>query len=81
VDDEQRRYHGGLRDDIGGATAALGRRAMIEPGDSIELEKVDLRAAELAGLDLSRFCFADANLDDAILTGCDLSGGTSRARV
>jgi hypothetical protein len=29
VDLERQRYHGGLRDDIGAAMAALGRRAMI----------------------------------------------------
>ncbi|WP_162795157.1 hypothetical protein [Nonomuraea lactucae] len=48
VDAERRRYHGGLRDDIGGALAALGRRAMIPSGVGIELEKVDLRGADLA---------------------------------
>ncbi|MGP3918828.1 pentapeptide repeat-containing protein [Nonomuraea sp. 10N515B] len=76
VDAERQRYHGGLRDDIGGAMAALGRRAMIPSGVGIELEKVDLRGADLAGLDLSRFCFADSNLDDVILAGCDLSETT-----
>lgn len=76
VDLERQRYHGGLRDDVGGAMAALSRRAMISPGDGIELEKVDLRGADLAGHDLSRFCFADSALDDAILTGCDLSETT-----
>jgi hypothetical protein len=76
VDVERRGYHGGLRDDIGGAMAALSRRAMVLPGTGIELEKVDLRGAELSGQDLSRFCFADSNLDDALLTGCDLSETT-----
>lgn len=76
VDLERQRYHGGLRDDVGGAMAALSRRAMILPGTGIELEKVDLRGADLAGQDLSRFCFAGSSLDDAILTGCDLSGTT-----
>ncbi len=76
VDAERRHYHGGLRDDIGGAMAALSRRAMILPGTGIELEKVDLRGANLAGHDLSRFCFAGSNLEGANLTGCDLTGTT-----
>ena len=76
VDLEQQRYHGGLRDDIGGAMAALSRRSMILPGTGIELEKVDLRGADLAGHDLSRFCFAGSNLEGANLTGCDLTGTT-----
>ncbi|MBK3567046.1 pentapeptide repeat-containing protein [Streptomyces sp. MBT62] len=71
VDAERTRYTGGLRDDVGGAIAALSRRSMVLPGDSIELEKVDLRGAELVDHDLSRFCFAGANL-----TGCDLSHTT-----
>ena len=76
VDAERQRYHGGLRDDIGGAMAALSRRAMVLPGTSIELEKVDLRRADLAGRDLSRFCFAGSNLEVANLSGCDLTGTT-----
>jgi hypothetical protein len=75
-DSERERYHGGLRDDVGGAIAALSRRAMVLPGTSIELEKVDLREADLAGQNLSRFCFAGANLDGATLSGCDLSDAT-----
>ena len=70
---ERAGYTGGMRDDIGSAMAALGRRTMILPGDGIELEKTDLRGAYLAGHDLSGFCFAGANLDGATLTGCDLS--------
>jgi hypothetical protein len=76
VDLERQRYHGGLRDDIGGAMAALSRRAMILPGTGIELEKTDLRGADLAGHDLSRFCFAGSNLEDANLAGCDLTDTT-----
>jgi len=76
VDLERQRYHGGLRDDIGGAMAALSRRAMVLPGTGIELEKVDLRGADLAGHDLSRFCFAGSNLEGANMTGCDLTGTT-----
>lgn len=76
VSGERERYHGGLRDDVGGAMAVLGRRSMVLPGTGIELEKVDLRGAELAGQDLSRFCFAGSSLDGATLSGCDLSGAT-----
>ena len=76
VDLERERYQGGMRDDVAAAMAALSRRSMILPGTGIELEKVDLRAADLAGKDLSRFCFADSNLDDAVLTRCDLSHAT-----
>jgi uncharacterized protein YjbI with pentapeptide repeats len=76
VDAERPRYTGGLRDDVGGAIAALSRRTMVLPGDSIELEKVDLRGAELIDQDLSGFCFAGSNLDGANLTGCDLSHTT-----
>lgn len=76
VDAERPRYTGGLRDDVGGAIAALSRRSMVLPGDSIELEKVDLRGAELVDHDLSGFCFAGANLDGANLTGCNLSHTT-----
>jgi len=76
VDAERQRYTGGLRDDVGAAMAALSRRAMILPGTSIELEKVDLRGADLAGCDLSRFCFAGSNLEGANLSGCDLTGAT-----
>lgn len=76
MDAERPRYTGGLRDDVGGAIAALSRRSMVLPGDGIELEKVDLRGAELIDHDLSGFCFAGSNLDGANLTGCDLSHTT-----
>jgi hypothetical protein len=76
VDAERQRWTGGLRDDVAGAMAALSRRTMVLPGFGIELEKVDLRGAYLAGLDLSRFCFAGSNLDGAILARCNLSHAT-----
>ena len=38
-----------------------------------ELERVDLRGAELNDLNLPKVCFAHANLDGAILRGADLS--------
>lgn len=69
----RQRYHGGLRDDVGAAVAALSRRAMILPGDSIALEMADLRGVDLTGKDLSSFWFANSNLDDAILAKCDLT--------
>jgi hypothetical protein len=74
--EERPHWHGGLRDDVGGAMGVLGRRTMVLPGTGIELERTDLRGAELAGQDFSRFCFAGANLDGAVLTGCDLSDAT-----
>ncbi|SEC15498.1 Pentapeptide repeat-containing protein [Streptomyces sp. 3213] len=76
VDAERSRYTGGLRDDVGGAIAALSRRSMVLPGYSIELEKVDLRGAEMVDHNLSGFCFAGSNLDGANLAGCDLSHTT-----
>ena len=76
ADEQAGHRHGGLRDDVGGAMGALGRRAMVLPGTGIELERTDLRGAELDGHDFSRFCFAGANLDGAVLTGCDLSDAT-----
>ncbi|WP_433465946.1 pentapeptide repeat-containing protein [Spirillospora sp. CA-128828] len=76
IEAERRSYTGGLRDDIGGAMAALSRRTMILPGTGIELEKVDLRGADLAGQNLSRFCFVGSNLEGATLAGCDLSHTT-----
>ncbi|MEU9019487.1 pentapeptide repeat-containing protein [Actinomadura sp. NPDC048394] len=76
IDAERAGYTGGLRDDVGGAMAALTRRSMVLPGSSIELEKVDFRGAYLHEKNLSRFCFADANLEGATLTKCDLSHAT-----
>jgi hypothetical protein len=40
---------GGPADDIAAALAALGRGGMIEPGAGSELERVDLRGADLTG--------------------------------
>ena len=57
VDSDRAAYHGGLRDDVGAAMAALGRRSMVLPGKTIELERVDLRDADLADCDFSQFCF------------------------
>ncbi|GAA0981919.1 pentapeptide repeat-containing protein [Acrocarpospora macrocephala] len=76
TDAERASRHGELRDDVAGAIAVLARRTMVEPGYSIALEQVDLRGADLTGFDLSRFCFVGANLDNALLAGCDLTHTT-----
>ncbi|MFI0405409.1 pentapeptide repeat-containing protein [Actinomadura sp. 3N508] len=76
IDAERAAHTGGLRDDVGGAMGALTRRSMILPGTGIELEKIDFRGAHLHEKNLSRFCFADANLEGATLTKCDLSHST-----
>jgi uncharacterized protein YjbI with pentapeptide repeats len=56
--------------------AALSRRSMIEEGAWSELENVDLRHAELDGLNLSRTCFVGSNLEGASLAKADLTGTT-----
>lgn len=70
------RREGGLPNDVAGAFGALGRGGMIEPGDASELERVDLRDADLAGLAIPLVCFADANLEGAKLTDAKLAGAT-----
>lgn len=67
--------HGGAFDDIGGALAALSRQAAVFDGWS-ELERVDLRGAELNELNLSRTCFAHSNLEGASLVETKLIGAT-----
>ncbi|RSM87505.1 pentapeptide repeat-containing protein [Kibdelosporangium aridum] len=67
--------HGGTFDDIGGALAALSRQAAIFDGWS-ELERVDLRGAELNKLTLPRVCFAHSNLDGATLIDTKLTDAT-----
>ena len=49
---------------------------MIVDGAASELERVDLRDAELDGLDIPQVCFAHSNLDRAHLTGGKLGGAT-----
>jgi pentapeptide repeat protein len=70
------RYHGGASDDIGAAIGVLGRGSVIGPDAGSELERVDLRGAELAGLAIPRLCLAHSNLEGANLRGADLSGAT-----
>jgi uncharacterized protein YjbI with pentapeptide repeats len=67
---------GGVADDVGAALAALSRGAMIVEGAGSELERVDLRDAELDGLDIPHVCFAHSNLEGAHLTGAKLAGAT-----
>jgi hypothetical protein len=67
---------GGVADDVGAALAVLSRRAMIVDGAGSELERVDLRDAELDGLAIPSVCFAHSNLDRAHLTGARLGGAT-----
>ncbi|TWP46844.1 pentapeptide repeat-containing protein [Lentzea tibetensis] len=74
--EERSRYHGGLADDVGAALAVLGRRSVITDGASSELERADLRGAELDGLDIPSVCFAHSNLDGASLVGAKLGGAT-----
>jgi hypothetical protein len=68
--------HGGVADDVGAALAVLSRRRMIVDGAGSELERVDLRDAELDGLDIPQVSFAHSNLDRAHLTGGKLGGAT-----
>ncbi|GIF47177.1 hypothetical protein Afe04nite_17160 [Asanoa ferruginea] len=51
---DRARLQGALPDDVGTALAVLGRRLMIVGGAVSLLEDVDLRAADLEDLDLTR---------------------------
>ncbi|SDY06070.1 Uncharacterized protein YjbI, contains pentapeptide repeats [Amycolatopsis xylanica] len=73
---DRSRFHGGLPDDIGAVLAVLKRGSVIGEGASSELERVDLRGADLDGLDIPRVCFAYSNLDGASLVGAKLGGAT-----
>ena len=73
---ERARLQGGLADDIGAAITVLGRQAMIVGDAESELERVDLRGAELNDLNLPKVCFAHANLAGAILRRANLSNAT-----
>lgn len=63
-------------DDVSGALGALKRQTMITDGAWSELEHVDLRGAELDGLDIPRLCLAHSNLDGASLVDAKLAGAT-----
>jgi hypothetical protein len=73
---ERAHQHGGARDDIGAALGVLGRGSVISPEAWSELERVDLRGAELAGLAIPRLCLAHSNLEGANLRAADLTGAT-----
>jgi hypothetical protein len=73
---DRARFHDGLADDVAAAMAALGRQKMIVDDAYSELERVDLRGAELNELNLPRVCFAHANLDDAKLVKANLANAT-----
>jgi len=70
---ERTHLQGRIADDVGGAIAALRGRSMITDGAWSELEKVDLRYAQLDGYDVPRTCFVGSNLTGASLVGADLS--------
>ncbi len=70
---DRARSHGGLADDVAAAMAALGRQKMIVGDAYSELERVDLRSAELNKLNLPRVCFAHANLDGANFAKANLA--------
>jgi hypothetical protein len=76
VQADRARSHGGLADDVAAAMAALGRQKMIVDDAYSELERVDLRGAELKELNLPRVCFAHANLDGAKLVKANLANAT-----
>jgi hypothetical protein len=67
---------GGVADDVMAAPAVLSRGDVIVPGDGSELERVDLRDADLSGLAIPLVCFAGANLEGAKLRGAKLGGAT-----
>lgn len=76
ISTDRTRLHNGLADDIGAALAVLGRQTMILDDAWSELERVDLRGAELDGLNIPRVCFAHSNLDGASLIGAKLASAT-----
>ena len=63
-------------DDIGAALAVLGRQSVVTEGAGSELERVDLRNAELDGITIQGACFAHSNLAGASLAGATLVGAT-----
>ena len=67
---------GGLADDVGAAMAVLSRRAMIVSDAESELERVDLRGADLIGRNFPKVCFAYANLDEANFADANLANAT-----
>lgn len=73
---ERTPVQGGLADDVAAALAALSRGKMVVGGNSSELERVDLRDAELREYNFSSACFNHSNLDGADLSDANLAGAT-----
>ena len=76
VDGERPRRRHDAADDIGAVIAVLGRGSVLGSAAWSELERVDLRGADLAGLHIPRLCLAHSNLEGADLRGADLTGAT-----
>lgn len=71
---ERAPLQGGLADDVAAALAVLSRGKMVVAGNSSELERVDLRHAELSKYSFPSACFKHSNLNGANLSGANLSG-------
>lgn len=69
---------GAVPDDIGAALAVLGRQSVITDGAGSELERVDLRNAELDGITIQGACFAHSDLAGASLAGATLTDARLR---
>ena len=76
VDAERARFTGGTADDVGAALAALSRGSIILKGEWAELERVDLRGAELQERKFPLLCLAHSNLEGANLAGAKLYRAT-----
>jgi pentapeptide repeat protein len=76
VDAERARFTGGAADDVGAALAALSRGSIILKGERAELERVDLRGAELQERKFPLLCLAHSNLEGANLAGAKLYHAT-----
>ena len=76
LDADRARFTGGAADDVGAALAALSRGSMILEGNWSELERVDLRGAELNKLDIPLLCLAHSNLEGATLIDAKLYRAT-----
>lgn len=70
------RREGRLANDVAAAFAVLRRGTVIEAGAGSELERVDLRDADLTGLAIPRVCFLGANLEGAVLRDATLVDAT-----
>jgi hypothetical protein len=76
VDAERARFTGGTADDVGAALGALSRGSIILKGEWAELERVDLRGAELQERKFPLLCLAHSNLEGANLAGAKLYHAT-----